>query len=264
MIAILRSLYLFRNFISSSIKNEFKNRFSQSKLGFLWLIISPLAQVLIYALILSKVLGAKLPGIDNNFAYALYLMAGIVIWTLLSEVLTRSISLFVQNGNLLKKVSFPRITLPIIVIGSCLVTFVMMFASMLIVFGVLGKLPSLVYFWILPLTIVGLLFAGSLGLILGVFNVFIRDIEQITPIVLQVFFWFTPIVYPITIVSESLQEIIKLNPLFPLVTAFQSVLIYDQTPDFISMVPLTLGSLVMSIAALLLFRRASAEMVDVL
>src|SRR5690606_35077483 len=117
---MLQSLWRYRHFVLSSIRNELVTRFARSKLGGLWMVISPLAQVAIYALILSNLLAARLPGIENKYAYAIYLMAGLLAWTLFSDIITRCLTLFVDQGNLLKKMSFPRITLPAIAVGSSL------------------------------------------------------------------------------------------------------------------------------------------------
>jgi lipopolysaccharide transport system permease protein len=87
---MLRAVWAYRYFILSSIKNELRLRFIRSKLGVLWMIIHPLMQVLIFATILSEVLAAKLPGIDNKYAYALYLMAGTLCWSMFSETIGRS------------------------------------------------------------------------------------------------------------------------------------------------------------------------------
>ncbi len=137
-----RAIWDYRYFIISSIITEFRSRFARSRLGGLWMILHPLAQVLIYALVLSAVLSAKLPGISNQFAYAIYLMAGTLSWTLFSEVLNRSLGVFVDNGNLLKKVSFPKIALPLILMGSALVNNVLLFSAIFIVFGLLGHSPT--------------------------------------------------------------------------------------------------------------------------
>ena len=104
---LFRAAYNYRLFVLSSIKNDLRARFIQSKLGTLWIVIHPLMQVLIFALILSEVLSAKLPGIDNKYAYALYLMAGTVCWTLFSETISKCLTLFIDNGNLMKKMAFP-------------------------------------------------------------------------------------------------------------------------------------------------------------
>ncbi len=103
MLNMLSSLWKYRYFIFSSIRNELISRFVRSKVGSLWVIINPLSQVLIYALILSNVLAAKLPGIESQYAYAVYLMAGLLVWTLFNEIVSRCLNLFIEQGNLMKK-----------------------------------------------------------------------------------------------------------------------------------------------------------------
>ena len=102
---MLKSVWQYRGFVLSSIRNDMVSRFAQSKLGGLWVILNPLSQVLIYALILSNILAAKLPGIDNKYAYSIYLMSGLLAWTLFSESVSRCLTLFIDNGNLMKKMN---------------------------------------------------------------------------------------------------------------------------------------------------------------
>jgi lipopolysaccharide transport system permease protein len=104
---ILAAIWGYRHFIVSSIKNDLRSRFARSKLGALWMVLQPLAQVAIYALVLSRIMAAKLPGIDNRYAYVIYLMAGMIAWSLFAEVVTRSLTIFVDSGNLMKKMAFP-------------------------------------------------------------------------------------------------------------------------------------------------------------
>src|SRR5690349_15695232 len=118
MFGFARSLWAYRLFILSSIRNEFLTRFARSRLGGLWMIIHPLTQVAIYALILSNVIAAKLPGLDNKYSYPIYLMAGMLAWSLFTEIVSRCLTLFIEQGNLMKKMRFPRITLPAVVVGS--------------------------------------------------------------------------------------------------------------------------------------------------
>ena len=103
------NIYTYRFFIVNSVKNEFITKFAKSKLGVAWAILHPLAQVLIYATILSSVLSAKLPGIDSKYAYAIYLMSGMLCWMLFSEIFSRCIGIFTDNANIIKKMSFPKI-----------------------------------------------------------------------------------------------------------------------------------------------------------
>lgn len=261
---MLKSLWDFRGLVLSSIRNEFVARFARSSLGGLWMIIHPLAQVGIYALILSNVLAAKLPGIDNKYAYALYLMAGMLAWSLFAEIINRSLNLFIEHGNLMKKMRFPRITLPTIVIGSSLLNNFLLMVALIVIFALLGHMPQTQMLWLLPLTLGIVLLASGLGLILGVLNVFVRDIGQVTPIVLQVWFWFTPIVYPVSIISEQLQNFMKYNPMFLIVSAYQDVLVYAKAPDIPLLVSVYIVAMALLLLSLFMFRRASAEMVDAL
>ena len=264
MVGMFNSLWAYRHFVLSSIKNELVSRFARSKLGGLWMIINPLSQVLIYALILSNILSAKLPGIDNKYAYAIYLMAGLLAWTLFSEIISRCLTLFIEQGNLMKKMSFPRITLPTIVVGSSWLNNILLFFSMLGIFLLLGHQFSLVMLWLIPLTLIVIALALGLGLILGVMNVFLRDIGQAFPIFLQVWFWFTPIVYPENIIPESYRHLLALNPMYTVTSAYHKVLVYNEPPDSEGLVLITVIASALLLLGLFLFRKASAEMVDVL
>ena len=261
---MIRSVWAYRYFILSSIKNELRLRFIRSKLGALWMIIHPLMQVLIFATILSEVLSAKLPGIDNKYAYALYLMAGTLCWSMFAETVGKCVSLFVDSGNLMKKMAFPRICLPLIAGGTMLVNNLLLLVAIFAVFAVLGHYPEVQALWLPVLMLLTLFFAMSIGLLLGVLNVFMRDIGQVVPVVLQALFWLTPIVYNISILPENVQSIFKLNPLYPLVTSYQNVLLYNRPPVWGELVWLAVAALVLALASLVMFRRASPEMVDAL
>jgi lipopolysaccharide transport system permease protein len=261
---MLRSLWQYRHFITSSIRNDLISRFARSKLGGLWVIINPLSQVLIYALILSNILAAKLPGIDNKYAYAIYLMAGLLAWNLFSEIISRCLNLFIEQGNLMKKMCFPRITLPTIVMGACGLNNVLLFISMLGIFALLGHTFSAVMLWLIPLTLIVMVLALGIGLIIGVMNVFLRDIGQAIPIILQVWFWFTPIVYPENIIPESYRHLLSLNPMYPITSAYHQVLVYNNAPQLDSLIVISAIACALALLSFFLFRRASAEMMDVL
>lgn len=264
MLGLFRSLWEYRGFVWSSIRNEFVARFARSRLGGLWMIINPLAQVAIYALVLSNVLAAKLPGIDNKYSYALYLMAGILAWSLFSEIVGRCLTLFIDQGNLMKKMRFPRITLPVIVVGSCLLNYVLLFAALLLVFALFGQELSLQLFWIIPLTVVVTALAVGIGLVLGILNVFVRDTGQVVPIVMQAWFWLTPIVYPATIIPEDFKGFMAFNPMYPIATAFHDALVYSRMPNIEGLMVPTLVAVLLLLLGLIMFRRAAPEMVDVL
>lgn len=261
---MLKGLWAYRGFVLSSIKNEFVTRFARSKLGGFWMILQPLAQVLIYALILSAVLSAKLPGIDSKYAYAIYLTSGFLGWVLFSDIISRCLNLFIEQGNLMKKMKFPKITLPAIVVGSALLNNMMLLLAILGVFAVLGHYPTLQLLWLPVLTLAMVALALGVGLVLGVLNVFIRDIGQVVPILLQVMFWFTPIVYPISIIPDQLQQFLVLNPIYPVIRGYHDVLVYGTAPHLWQVIFIMFVGFVILAFGLFLFRRASSELVDAL
>lgn len=264
MNGMLLAAWQFRHFIRSSIINEFRSRFIRSRLGGLWGIIHPLMQVAIFAFILSHVLASKLPGIDNPYAYAIYLMAGTLAWNLFAEVVQRSLTLFIDNGNLLKKIAFPRITLPIIVVGGVMLSNVLLLLAILLIFLLLGHMPGIQVLWLPVLMLVTLGLGLGLGLVLGVLNVFLRDIAQIVPIVLQFLYWFTPIVYMSSIIPEQYRDWLKFNPMYVVVDAYHQVLVFNQMPNMAGILVVAALASALLLGAMVLFRKAGAEMVDML
>lgn len=262
--AIIRAVWAYRFFILSTIKTELFTRFARSKLGGVWLVLHPLAMVLIYALILSRIMSAKLPGVTSEYAYPIYILSGIIGWTLFSEVLSRSVNIFIDNGELIKKLNFPKLALPIIAVGSSLVNFFLLFLTMFVIFGFLGHLPISHIQWIPILVIIDLGLAVGIGLFFGVLNVFIRDVGQIINIVLQFWFWLTPLVYMVSIVPPEYHWLIMLNPLSGITMGFHNVLLYDKAPDLSLLVYPTTVSIIMMFLSLIIYKKANEEMADVL
>ena len=263
MIELVKAALRYRGFIVSSVVNEYKSRLTRSRFGTAWIVLQPLAQVLIFATILSNVLAARLPGIDNKYAYAAYLMSGILCWSLFAEIVQRCMTVFIDNGSLLKKIQFPRIALPMIVMGNALVANLALLAVTLVALPALGIYPSALYVWLPLLMVLTVALAAGLGLLLGTLNVFARDVGQVVSVVLQFWFWITPVVYPVSIVPERFIGAMAWNPVLPLVAGYQNVLIYDKPPPD-GLVGVAVTSSIFLGVALLAFRRASAEMVDVL
>ncbi len=264
MQGLLRSLWQYRFFILTSIRNDFQARFIRSKLGGLWVILQPLSQVLIYAFILSNLLSNRLPGVDGTYGYAVYLMAGLLAWNLFIEVVDRCLKIFINNANALQKVNFPRITLPIIAVGSALVNNIALFLVMNVIFLVLGHwvTPYLFYYFLLVPIVAAL--AAGIGLLLGVINVFVRDTEQVVPIILQVLFWFTPIVYPANVIPEAYRSLLALSPIYTLVDSYHAVVLYHQPPNLPALAAIAVLALALCALALYTFRRANADIVDAL
>ncbi len=262
--SILSQLFSYRYFIFSSIKTEFKAKFIRSKLGAAWTILNPLAQVLIYTIILSSVLSAKIPGISVKNAYAIYLISGIICWSLFADILGKSINIFVENANLIKKIPFPKVSLLIIHTGVSVINNFILLAIAFIIFALIGDVNLASFIWLLMPFALTVAFAFSLGLILGIVNVFIRDVGQVMSIFLQLWFWLTPIVYTVNIIPDSFRFIVDLNPLTSLLDAYRSIILYGQMPTLDTFAYPLILTVFLSLIAYRIYNKAVDEMADLL
>jgi lipopolysaccharide transport system permease protein len=261
-IGLLRPLWVYRGFIVGSVKREFQSKYRNSLLGAAWTIINPLAMIFVYTVIFSQIMKAKLPGVDSTFAYSIYLCAGVLTWGLFAEIVGRAQNTFLENANLLKKLSFPRLCLPVVVVANAGLNFFIIFGLFTIFLLLTGNFPGLPYLAVFPALAVLVSFAIGLGITLGVLNVFFRDIGQFFGIFLQFWFWLTPIVYPPSILPERLQPYINHNPMARLMTAFQVIMVNGQWPNWYSLWPAALLAILLCLIGFGLFRRHVGEMVD--
>lgn len=259
---MLLALWNYRGFVLASVRREFEARYRVSILGGFWAILNPVAQIAVYTVVLSGVMQARLPGVEMGFAYSIYLCAGVITWGLFAEIVSRTTNVFVENANLLKKLSFPRICLPATVVVSSLLNFAIVFGLFLLFLAVLGRLPGLPILALLPVLVIQVLFATGLGVLLGVANVFYRDTAQGVGIALQFWFWLTPIVYPLEIVPAEFQGFIQANPMAGIANAYQDILLKNQWPEWLRMVPALVLAVLAGPFAMWFFRRRSGEMVD--
>src|SRR5215831_4117286 len=230
MLAMVKAAWQYRGFITSSVINDFRTRLSHTRFGVAWIVLQPLAQVLIIATILSNVVGARLSGSLSKYGYVVYLMAGTACWSLFTDIVQRCMTVFMDNGNLLKKIQFPRIALPSIVVGIASVNNLAYLAIVVAVLPVFAVYPSVHYLWLPLLMVMTIGLAAGIGLFLGTLNVFVRDVGQVVSVLIQFWFWMTPIVYPLSIVPPAFRWTLAFNPVLPLVVGYQNILLYKTAP----------------------------------
>ena len=259
---MINTIFRYRSFIFSSIKREFQLKYSQSLLGSFWAVINPLAMIFVYTVIFSQVMRAKLPGADSSFAYSIYLCAGVIAWGLFSEIMMRCVSIFIDNGNLMKKINFPRICLPLIVIGSAILNFSIIFSLFSLFLLIIDFTPGLLFFWVIPLLLIQILFSAGLGVLLGILNVFFRDIGQLVGVCIQFWFWFTPIVYPVSIIPNELKGLLVFNPMFHIIKGYQDIFMNRVSPDIFGVSIVGVVTLLICFFTLRLYRKHIGEVVD--
>ena len=262
MSAMLRALWHSRGFVLGSVQREFQSKYRNTMLGGLWTVLNPLAMILVYTLIFSQVMHSRLPGDASRYGYSIYLCAGVLAWGLFAEITTRAQNMFLEQANLLKKISFPRICLPVIVVLNALTNFGIIFGLFTVFLVATGQFPGAVFVLLLPLLALQVALAIGLGLVLGVLNVFFRDIGQFFQIFIQFWFWFTPIVYPASILPAELRPLLAWNPMAAVIQSWQTVLLTGKAPDWAALLPAAVAALLLCALGMRLFRKRAGEMVD--
>ncbi|WP_043565095.1 ABC transporter permease [Acidovorax sp. KKS102] len=262
MFNLLRPVWMYRGFLLGSVRREFQSRYRNSLLGAAWNIINPLAMIVVYTVIFAHVMKARLPGVDSTFGYSIHLCAGVLTWGLFAEITTRSQNMFLDNSNLLKKLNFPRLCLPVAVVANGLLNFFIVFGLFTAFLIFSGNFPGLAFLALFPLLMLLILFAASLGMILGVLNVFFRDVGQFFGIFITFWFWLTPIVYSPNVLSPQIQPFMALNPMSGFMGAVQGILVRGDWPQWSSLSYLAILSIALALLGLRLFRSHAAEMVD--
>ncbi|MDX1501859.1 MAG: ABC transporter permease [Thermoanaerobaculia bacterium] len=263
-LGMAQALWVYRRFVIGMVGRQFLSRYRGSLLGGSWAVLGPMAMIAIYLLVFSAVMRGKLPGAmpDDSLSYGLFLCTGILVWTFFAEVVGGCQTVFVEYGNLLKKMAFPRITLPVIVLAGAALNFLFVAVIFVLVLLALGRFPGAAIVAFLPLLLVQQGFAVGLGILLGTLHVFFRDIGQLWAVLINLWFWSTPIVYPLGILPEGAREVIAWNPLTPLFLAYQRIVLEGVWPGWEQMRYPALMAAALLALGLFAFRRLSPEMVD--
>lgn len=263
MKSLIIAIWNYRGFILGSVKREFQSKYRNSMLGAAWTILNPLAMIIVYTVIFSQIMKARLPGMDSAFAYSIYLCAGVLTWGLFAEIIGRGQTVFLDNANLLKKLSFPRICLPIVTVLNAGLNFTIIAVLFIVFLVISGNFPGWIFFAAIPVLAVQLIFSIGLGMVLGVLNVFFRDVGQFFGIFLQFWFWLTPVVYPASILPPAIgKHLMLLNPMAPIVSAYQTIFVNGHLPDWSTLVVPLLVGMALCILGMKLFRKRAGEMVD--
>ncbi|MBH3438014.1 ABC transporter permease [Pseudomonas luteola] len=223
-------------------RQDLIDRHSASVLGAAWTFILPLVNILIFTLVFSNIMGMRLDALGmqqlGQYSYSIYLVTGVLAWNCFSSTLTRITQVFHEKAHLIGKVKISLWSLPLYVLLSETILYVIsmaFFVAFLIIIGF--HFPKSILWWPIIFFCQQLL-AYSLGLILSILSVFLRDIGQIVGVVMQLWFWLTPIVYVLSILPEQWRSLFVFNPFYHLVEAYRAALISGTSPNTESLLTL--------------------------
>jgi ABC-2 type transport system permease protein len=195
----LRAVLAHRQLLGLLIRRDIKARYKDSALGLLWTLINPIVQLLVYYIVMGQILQAA-RGVPE---FAIYVFSGLTIFGLFSETLAGTTGSIVANSGLVKKVYVPREVFPLASMGSALFTFsvqLLVLIAACLILGAPPLTPGLAY--AIPAILLILIYGGALGILLSALNVYLRDVQYLTQIVLMLAMWASPIVYGWTMVHD--------------------------------------------------------------
>ena len=221
--------YKHRTLFWGFVNQEIKGRYAGSIFGLIWSILLPLANLLIYVFVFTVIFKIRLAPENGTDNFVLYLLSGLLPWMTFSEAIGSSPGIFVGKANLITKVAFPIELLPI---SGVAVVFFMNSIGLLLFLCYLAVQGHLNFSWmVLPLVMgVHMLFTLGLVVLIASLSVFIRDIQQVIGVVLSLWMYLTPILYPITMVPEQIQWILYLNPMCMFIELYHQVLLCKAIP----------------------------------
>ena len=246
---IFKKIYNYRELLKTNVKKEIRGRYKNSFLGVLWSFLNPLLQLLVY----SVIFGALLAGGDKT--YPIYICVALIPWTYFTTAITQAAFTVIGNADIIKKVYFPREILPVSVVTSGAVNFIIstiIILAFVIFSGVGLSWYILLYPFILLIQYVLLL---GIGFIVSSVTVYFRDLEHIIGVVLMAAFYATPIVYNIQQLPHALQVLVNLNPMTHLINGYRDIFYYHQMPNM-KMLLILLGiSIVLTIVGYFIFKK---------
>jgi lipopolysaccharide transport system permease protein len=255
----LKELWRYRELIFFLTWRDIKVRYKQAVLGIAWAILQPLLTTLIFTVIFGILLGTP----SQDLPYPLFSLTALLPWQLFSTALQRSSISLVGNANLITKIYFPRLAIPLSSVFAALVDFVVSFVVLLLVMAYYQYWPGWNIFWLIPMALLALLTALSVGLWLSALNVQYRDIQHMVPFLVQVWMYASPIVYPIETIPEGIwRSLYGLNPMVGVIQGFRWALLGGDPPD-ITMLISVVVVIILLISGLYYFRRMEKVFADI-
>lgn len=250
------------NLIYYFLKKDIKAKYAGSGLGVLWTVLMPIIQILLFWFVFSGIMKAR-PYANSEMPYIYFLLSSFFFWLAFSEGLLRASSVIIENADMVKKVAFPNIVLPITVTLSSYIHHIVGFLLFIIVYSFTTSFSPMIIL-ILPVLFLQLLFSLGLGMLFSALLPYIRDLGQILGHVMQGVFFLSPIIYNIESVPEKFRMIFYLNPITYFASSYHKILLLKEPPPLTYMALIFLLSTVTFIGGLYMFRKLRSGFADVL
>lgn len=259
-----RYAHTFR-FACTLFRQDMRERFAGSLLGRVWVFIWPLVQLFIYIVIFGKLMGGRFSGDAQVYSYGVYVAAGLICWTCFANTLTRTSRMFMEKRHIMGKVKVNFAVFPLAICLGELLPFAVSCCVLGLVNAFSGWQPSLLLLGYAVLTLYcQQVLAMGLGLVFAICAVFVRDAVEALAVLVQVGFWFTPIVYLPVILPEWIRPLLQLNPMGHAAMAFQNLFVFGATPSLWGLLYLAAAAHLALFGAAFLVRKLEKDIRDTL
>lgn len=255
----LKELWAYRELLYFLVWRDVKVRYKQTALGVSWAIIQPVFTMVVFSLFFGRL--AKMP--SDGIPYPLFSYAALVPWTFFSHGLTLASNSLVGSANLIKKVYFPRLAIPIASVTSGTIDFVIAFIVLLGMMIYYGIVPTLNVIWLPLLLLITFITSLGVSLWLSALNVQFRDVRYMIPFLTQLWLFATPIAYPSSLLSEPWRTLYSLNPMVGVVEGFRWALLGTETAPGPILIVSSLAALALLVGGAFYFRRLEKTFADV-
>ena len=253
-------MWRYRELLYFLVVRELKVRYKQAALGVGWAIVQPLFAVLIFSLVFG--IFARIP--SEGIPYPVFALAAILPWTYFAEAMRRGGLSLVSDSDLVRKVYFPRLILPVAGVITPIADFLAAFVVLLLMMAWYGISPTWQIIMMVPFMLLAMGLALAMGLWLGPINVRYRDIMHTLPFLVQVWMYASPIVYPVSMVPEQWRALYSLNPMVGVIEGFRWALLGTSSPNFQS-IAIGAGIIILALlAGIVFFRRKERSFADVI
>ena len=243
---IFKKIYNYRELLKTNVKKEIRGRYKNSILGVIWSFLNPLLQLVVY----SIVFGALFNGGEN---YYIYICVALIPWTYFTTTITQSAFTIIGNADIIKKVYFPREILPISIVTSGLVNFLIscIIIFIFLIFTGIGFSKYIIFFPLYVL-IEYILILGFVFILSSV-TVYLRDLEHIIGVIIQALFYATPIVYSMNMIPKAFAWVFQINPMAYVIQGFRDTLYYQTMPDLHGLFVISIFSLILLVIGYKIF-----------
>lgn len=256
----IKELFVHRELLLNITLRSIKARYKQSILGVFWAVLKPLSMMVVFTVIFSKF--AKIP--SNGIPYPIFSYSALLPWTFFSTSLNFAIPSLESNTSIVTKIYFPREIFPIASILAAFIDFIIaavIFLAMLFFYKITLTANA---FYVILILFIQIIFMIGIALFASAINVYYRDIKYALPLLIQIWMYVSPIIYPVSMVPENYRSLYMLNPMAPIIEGYRKVLLHGSAPDFYYLGIAAVISMVLFVSSYYYFKKVEMTFADII